>query len=104
VRLGLLLSEVGRSNNIQVTPEELNRALMEEARRYPGQERQVIEYYRNQAGALDNLRAPIFENKVIDYVLEIAEVADRPVSIADLLKDEEEDEAEAGAGESEKSK
>jgi trigger factor len=101
VRLGLLLSEVGRSNNIQVTPEELNRALMEEARRYPGQERQVVEYYRNQAGALDNLRAPIFENKVIDYILEIAEVADRPVSIADLLKDEE-DEAEAGAGESEK--
>ncbi len=100
VRLGLLLSEVGRSNNIQVTPEELNRALMEEARRYPGQERQVVEYYRNQAGALDNLRAPIFENKVIDYILEIAEVADRPVSIAELLKDD--DEAEAGGGEAEK--
>lgn len=104
VRLGLLLSEVGRGNNIQVTPEELNRALMEEARRYPGQERQVVEYYRNQAGALDNLRAPIFENKVIDYIIEIAEVVDRPVSIADLLKDEEEDEAEAGAGESAKPK
>ena len=77
VRLGLLLSEVGRSGNIQVSQDEINRALAEEARRFPGHERQVIEYYRNQAGAIDNLRAPIFENKVIDYILEIAEV-DRP--------------------------
>ena len=92
VRLGLLLSEVGRSNNIQVAQEELNRALAEEARRFPGHERQVIEYYRNQPGALDNLRAPIFENKVIDYILEIADVTDRDVPIAALLRDEEEDE------------
>ncbi|HWI27086.1 MAG TPA: trigger factor [Stellaceae bacterium] len=97
VRLGLLLSEVGRSNNIQVAQEELNRALMEEARRYPGQERQVIEYYRNQPGALDNLRAPIFENKVIDYILEIAEVSDRPISIADLMQDDEDEEKVEGA-------
>jgi trigger factor len=92
VRLGLLLSEVGRSNSIQVAQEELNRALAEEARRFPGHERQVIEYYRNQPGALDNLRAPIFENKVIDYILEIADVTDRDVPIAALLRDEEEDE------------
>jgi trigger factor len=92
VRLGLLLSEVGRSNNIQVTQEEINRALGEEARRFPGQERQVIEYYRNQSGALDNLRAPIFENKVIDYILEIAQVSARAVPIAELLKDEEDEE------------
>jgi trigger factor len=97
VRLGLLLSEVGRSNTIQVTQDEINRALAEEARRFPGHERQVIEYYRNQPGALDNLRAPIFENKVIDYILEIAEVTDRPVPIADLLKEDEEDEAEPEA-------
>src|SRR6185437_3577251 len=97
MRLGLLLSEVGRSNNIQVAQEELNRALMEEARRYPGQERQVIEYYRNQPGALDNLRAPIFENKVIDYILEIAEVSDRPISIADLMQDDEDEEKVEGA-------
>ena len=94
VRLGLLLSEVGRSNNIQVAQEEINRALAEEARRYPGQERQVIEYYRNQAGALDSLRAPIFENKVIDYILEIAEVAEKPVAIADLLKDDEDEDGD----------
>ena len=97
VRLGLLLSEVGRSGNIQVSQDEINRALAEEARRFPGHERQVIEYYRNQAGALDNLRAPIFENKVIDYILEIAEVADRTVPIAELLKAEDEEDAAAEA-------
>lgn len=96
VRLGLLLSEVGRSNNIQVTQEEVNRALAEEARRFPGHERQVIEYYRNQAGAIDRLRAPVFEDKVIDYILEIADVADRAVPIAELLQAEDE-EVEAGA-------
>ena len=96
VRLGLLLSEVGRSNNIQVTQEELNRALMEEARRYPGQERQVIEYYRNRSGALDNLRAPIFENKVIDYILEIADVSERPIGIAELMQDDEDEEKAEG--------
>ncbi len=98
VRLGLLLSEVGRNNNIQVTQDEINRAVAEEARRFPGHERQVVEYYRNQPGAVDNLRAPIFENKVIDYILEIADVTDRHVPIADLLKEEEEEEgAEAVA-------
>ncbi|HXZ01386.1 MAG TPA: trigger factor [Stellaceae bacterium] len=96
VRLGLLLSEVGRSNNIQVTQEEINRALAEEARRFPGHERRVVEYYRNQPGAIDRLRAPVFEDKVIDYILEIAEVADRAVPIAELLK-EEDGEAEAAA-------
>ena len=99
VRLGLLLSEVGRSNNIQVTQEEINRALTEEARRFPGQERQVIEYYRNQPGAIDTLRAPVFENKVIDFILEIAEVADRPVPISELLKEEDEEEETAAPAE-----
>jgi trigger factor len=97
VRLGLLLSEVGRSNNISVTQEEINRALGEEVRRYPGHERQVIEYYRKQPGALDNLRAPIFENKVVDYILEIAEVTDRSVPPSELLKEEDEEGEEAAA-------
>ncbi|HKW54558.1 MAG TPA: trigger factor [Stellaceae bacterium] len=92
VRLGLLLSEVGRNNNIQVTQEEINRALGQEMRRYPGHERQVMEYYRKQPGAIDNLRAPIFENKVVDYILEIAEVTDRSVPPSELLKDEDEEE------------
>lgn len=102
VRLGLLLSEVGRSNNISVTQDEINRALGEEARRYPGRERQVIEYYRKQPGALDNLRAPIFENKVVDYILEIAEVTDRSVPPSELLKEEDEEGEEAAAAANEK--
>jgi trigger factor len=97
VRLGLLLSEVGRNNNIQVAQEELNRALAEEARRFPGHERQVVEYYRNQPGALDQLRAPIFENKVVDFILEMAKVSERLVPIAELLKEEDEEEAKEGA-------
>ena len=101
VRLGLLLSEVGRSNNISVTQEEINRALSEEVRRYPGHERTVIEYYRKQPGALDNLRAPIFENKVVDYILEIAEVTDRSVPPSELLKEEDEGD-ETAAAETEK--
>jgi trigger factor len=94
VRLGLLLSEVGRSHNIQVQQEEINRALAGEARRFPGREREVVEYYRKQPGAMDNLRAPLFEDKVIDYILEIAEVSDRTVPISELLRDEDDEEEE----------
>ncbi len=86
VRLGLVLAEVGSKNNITVTQEELNRAVGEEARRFPGQERHVIEYYRNNPGAIDNLRAPIYEDKVIDFILELAKVTDKSVPVADLLK------------------
>ncbi|HEX9462038.1 MAG TPA: trigger factor [Alphaproteobacteria bacterium] len=94
VRLGLLLSEVGRLNNIEVTQEEVNRALIEEARRFPGQERKVVDFYRNQPEALAQLRAPLFEDKVIDFIVEMAKVTDKPVSSADLLKDPD-DEATA---------
>jgi trigger factor len=93
---------VGRSNNISVTQEEINRALGEEVRRYPGQERQVIEFYRKQPGALDNLRAPIFENKVVDYILEIAEVTVRSVPPSELLAEEEEEGEAVAAAEKEK--
>ena len=97
VRLGLLLSEVGRSNNITVAQEEVNRALGEEARRFPGREREVVEYYRNHPAALDNLRAPIFEDKVVNYILEIAEVIPRPVPIAELMAAEEDEDGEGAA-------
>jgi trigger factor len=102
VKLGLLLSEVGRKNNITVSQEELNRALVDEARRFPGQERQVIEYYRKNPSAADGLRAPIYEDKVVDFVLEMAQVTERGVSPAELLAEAEEDDeaaAAAGAGE-----
>lgn len=95
VRLGLLLSEVGRLNNIEVSQEEVNRALIEEARRYPGQERKVVDFYRNHPEALAQLRAPLFEDKVIDFIVEMAKVSDKPIASADLLRESEEDEAQA---------
>lgn len=80
VKLGLLLSEVGRSNNIQVPNEELSRALIQEAQRYPGQQQQVIEYYQRSPEALNQLRAPLYEEKVVDFILERAKVSERKVS------------------------
>lgn len=87
VRLGLLLSEVGRRNNVQISQDEINRALIAEAQRYPGSERQVLEFFKNNPRAIDNLRAPLFEDKVIDYILELAKVNERQVSIEELLRE-----------------
>lgn len=87
VRLGLLLAEVGRTNNVQVTQEDLNRALMNEARRFPGQEHMVFQFYQKNPEALDQLRAPIFEDKVIDFILELAKVSDKEISAAELRQD-----------------
>jgi len=92
VRLGLVLAEVGSKNNITVTQDELNRAVAEEARRFPGQEKHVVEYYRSNPGMIDNLRAPIYEDKVIDFILELAQVTDRTVPLKELLAEEAEDE------------
>lgn len=90
IRLGLLLSEVGRTNNIEVKPDEVTRAMIEQARRFPGQERQVMEYFQKNPEAAASLRAPIFEDKVIDFILEIASVTDKPVSKDELTKAAEE--------------
>lgn len=84
IRLGLLLSEIGRSNNIQVTPDELSMALRQEASRYRGQEQQVIEFFRKNPDAMENLRAPIFEEKVVDFIIELAKVTDRQVAAEEL--------------------
>lgn len=89
VRLGLLLSEVGRKNNIQVGQEEVNRAIAEQARRFPGQERQIFEYFSKSPEAQAQLRAPLFEEKVVDFVLEIAKVTEKKVSKSDLFKEAE---------------
>jgi trigger factor len=97
VKLGLLLSEVGRLNNIDVSQDDLNRAILNEARRFPGQERAVYDYYQKNEQALQQLRAPLYEDKVVDYILELAKVNERKVSAEELLRDPEEDEA---AGES----
>ncbi|MBL4837582.1 MAG: trigger factor [Kordiimonadaceae bacterium] len=84
VRLGLLLSEIGMKNEIQVTQEEVNRRIMEEARRYPGQEAQVFEFYQKNEEMRTQLRAPIFEEKVVDFVIEQADVKEKTVSREDL--------------------
>ena len=86
VRLGLLLADVGRSNSIDVTPEELNQAVMREAMRYPGQERQVLEFYGKNAELKEQLRAPIFEEKTVDFILELAKVTEKSVTPEELLK------------------
>ncbi|HNB28947.1 MAG TPA: trigger factor [Alphaproteobacteria bacterium] len=90
VKLGLLLSEVGRANNIQVPNEDLTRAVINEARRYPGQEKQVIDYYQKSPEALNQLRAPIYEDKVIDFILEMAQVSERRATPEEFRKEGEE--------------
>jgi trigger factor len=89
VRLGLLLAEIGRVNGITVAAEEMTRAMRAEAGRYPGQEAQVMEFFRKNPQAAENLRGPIFEEKVIDFVLELAKVSDKPATPEELIADPE---------------
>jgi trigger factor len=91
VRLGLVLSRIGEDAEVEVTEDELQRALYEQVRGYPGQEQQVMDYYRNNPEAIQALRAPIFEEKTVDYILELSEVTEKKVSKDELLADEEED-------------
>jgi trigger factor len=89
VRLGLVIAEIGEQQKIDVTQDELKRALVARARGFPGQERAVYEFYEKNPGAVVELRAPIFEDKVIDHILEQAKPTDRKVSVEDLMKPEE---------------
>src|SRR5690606_30036458 len=93
VRLGLVLSEVGEKNGIEVTDEEVQRALYDRVRQFPGQEQQVFEFYRSNPQALASLRAPIYEEKVVDYILELAKVTDKTVTKEELMKEDEEEAA-----------
>lgn len=86
VRLGLLVGEIGQKNQIDVSQDELRQALMEQARRYPGQEKFVYEFYQKNPQALMELRAPLFEDKVIDHILSKAKPAEKKVSVEDLMK------------------
>ena len=90
VRLGLVLSEIGEKNKITVTDDEVSRAVIERARSMPGREKEVWDYYRNNANALAQLRAPIYEDKVVDFILELANVTEKKVSREDLFKDDDE--------------
>jgi trigger factor len=86
VRLGLVVAEIGNVNNVDVTEDEHQQALIAEVRRFPGQEQQVYDYYRKNPQALAGLRAPVFENKVVDYVAELAEQSDETMTRAQLAK------------------
>jgi trigger factor len=89
VRLGLVLAEIGEKNNIQVTDDELNRAVLDRVRQFPGQEQKVYEYFRSNPQAVASLRAPIFEEKVVDFLLELAAVTEKKVSRDELYKEDE---------------
>jgi trigger factor len=101
VRLGLLLSEVGRRNEIQVSQDEMKGALMREAQRYPGKEQDVFKYYQENEEAMAHLRGPLFEEKVIDFIAELAKVKEREVTF-DELKAEMEEAEKAEEGEKKK--
>ena len=89
VRLGLVLSEIGKENNIQVADAELQTAVIQEAQKYPGQEKEVFDYFAKNRDALESLRAPLYEDKVIDFILELAEVKEKEVSVEELTAEEE---------------
>jgi trigger factor len=95
VRLGLVLAEIGEKNNITVSEDELNRAVMEHVRQFPGQEKRVYDYYRQNPQAVAGLRAPIFEEKVVDFLLELAEVTENKVAREELYKEDETSESAA---------
>lgn len=89
VRLGLVLAEIGSQNKVVVTDKELQREVMVEAQKYPGQEKMVIDYYQKNPSALQMLRAPLFENKVVDLILKDATITDKEVSVEDLTKEDD---------------
>jgi trigger factor len=89
VRLGLVLAEIGEKNSIKVTDDEIARSIYERARQFPGREQEIWEYYRKTPTALAAVRAPIFEDKVVVFILELAKVADKPVTREELFKEEE---------------
>ncbi len=87
VRLGLLVAEIGRTNNVQITEQDMRRAMIAEMQQFPGQEKMIMEFYQKNPRALDRLRGPIFEDKVVDYALELATVTDEEVSAEALFAD-----------------
>ncbi len=100
VRLGLLLSQVGNTNNLTVNQDEVNRAMAEQAQRFPGQEQQIFEFYQSKPEMRAQLEAPIMEDKVVDFILEMANISESKVSVEELVRDlDEEATGEDGAGE-----
>ena len=89
VRLGLVLAEIGENNNITVSDDELSRAIVEQARQFPGREQEIWEHYRRNSQAVASVRAPLFEEKVVNFLVELAKVTDKPVSREELFKEDE---------------
>jgi trigger factor len=90
VRLGLVLAEIGERNAIQVSDDELSRDIVERTRQFPGREQEIWDYYRKNPSALASIRAPLFEEKVVDFILELAKVSEKTVSREELFQDDEE--------------
>ena len=90
VRLGLVIAEIGEKNDIKVSEGELTRAIVDRARQFPGQEQQIWDYYRKNPNAVASLRAPIYEEKVVDFLLELAKVAEKTVSREELYNEDDE--------------
>ena len=90
VRLGLILSDIGQKNELKVEQHELNHAIMHQARRYPGQEQKVLDFFRNNPSALEQLRAPLYEDKVVDFILQMANVSEQKVTPEELMADPDE--------------
>lgn len=86
VSLGLLLSEIGRVNNIQVSQDDVTRAIMEQAKQYQGQEQAVMEFYQKNPEAMQQITAPLYEEKVVDFIIELAKVTDKPVTVDEMMK------------------
>jgi trigger factor len=89
VRLGLLLADIGAEAKVEVTDEELTRAVIDQVRRYPGQEKQIYDYFRNNRDALAGLRAPLYEEKVVDHIMTLINVTEKKVTREELFKDDE---------------
>ncbi len=89
VRLGLVLAEIGRDKEIKITEEEVQRGMIAEARNFPGQEQQVMEFFQKNPGAMAQIRAPIYEDKVVDYILETVKITDKDVTKEELFAEEE---------------
>jgi trigger factor len=86
-----LLAEVGRINNIEVSQDEVNQAMLAQARAYPGQEQEIFKMFQERPEMQAQLRAPIFEDKVVDFIAELATVTEKTVSVDDLMKDPDEE-------------
>ena len=90
VKLGLVLSEVGAKEKIQITPDDLNKAIMSEARKYPGQEKAVFDFYLKNKNAIEALKAPVMEEKIVDAILAKAQISEKKVSVQELYTFDEE--------------